>query len=356
MGVVAALRITAWVYLVPVLVDWWFRVEKSWKVKLGNLTMLGVLSVGGWLAGHPDAYFRGVFGEYLGNYFKFFTKSSFDWVGGDTSNGVPNYVWWFKYLNYTGLFATMFGLFAGSYVWSLVRVKKFMRERSWFYLGVLLAIGLYFTALMIRSVKFDRHFVPLTPLVAIVSGYGLWQTKVWLVNIFKQWGKLILSMVLLLIFGFPLIRSLLFVYQIGLIDTRPAAMEWVMDNYGKDQVIISSGEANIITQNLQKHGYRKVVNFFPIVKYEELGEQVSGGLFLITSWDYRVCENYQKVKQMRDCWQAYQRIKEKFELLKQFAPPVVDGRLFGLDELELSSTVNAYHNPVVEVYRITADM
>jgi hypothetical protein len=231
-----------------------------------------------------------------------------------------------------------------------------MRERSWFYLGVLLAIGLYFTALMIRSVKFDRHFVPLTPLVAIVSGYGLWQTKVWLVNIFKQWGKLILSMVLLLIFGFPLIRSLLFVYQIGLIDTRPAAMEWVMDNYGKDQVIISSGEANIITQNLQKHGYRKVVNFFPIVKYEELGEQVSGGLFLITSWDYRVCENYQKVKQMRDCWQAYQRIKEKFELLKQFAPPVVDGRLFGLDELELSSTVNAYHNPVVEVYRITADM
>jgi hypothetical protein len=77
---------------------------------------------------------------------------------------------------------------------------------------------------------------------------------------------------------------------------------------------------------------------------------------LITSWDYRVCENYQKVKQMRDCWQAYQRIKEKFELLKQFAPPVVDGRLFGLDELELSSTVNAYHNPVVEVYRITADM
>src|SRR3989344_2994009 len=110
LGAVSSLRVTAWVYLIPIIADWWFNNKINWMNKLGDLVKIGLLSVGGWATGHPDAFIQGTVKQYLIHYFNFFTNVSFNWVGGDTSNKIPNYVWWFKYLNYTGLFVTMFTL------------------------------------------------------------------------------------------------------------------------------------------------------------------------------------------------------------------------------------------------------
>ncbi len=348
MGMVAAMRETAWVYLIPIGVDWWFKNKTSYARKLEDLFKLGLLSISGWIVAHPDMIFKGEFMIYLRQYFNFFTKESFNWVGGDTSNGVPNYVWWFNYLSYTGLFVTLFGVFGVSYLGCLLKIKRFIKDERWSYLGILLAIFVYFVALMVRSVKFSRHFIPLTPLVAVVAGYGLVQIWHWLSGK-VSYHKLIMGFLLGLIFAFPLLRSMIFDYQIGLPDTRIIARDWIMENYGENQIIVTSGEANIIGQILQHYGYRKVVNFFPIEKYGELS-QVPEALFMMSSVDYRGWENYQTVEQMGNNWRAYQQIKKQFQLVKRFDPPIIEGSFFSPYSLELSSTVNVYHNPVVEIY------
>ena len=202
--------------------------------------------------------------------------------------------------------------------------------------------------LMTISIRMDRYITLSTPFISLVISF-------FIIEMYRKFYKFqqfnYLWLIISAILTFPLIKGVIFVYQLSYPDTREAAMDWIEDQYSKDQLIISSGEANIITQNLQKYGYRKVINFYPIEQHIKLN-QVPNALFLISSSDFRVWENYKNIDEMDLRWHAYQEIKARFKLIKKFNPPVVDANFFGLNELELSSTVNAYHNPVVEVYLI----
>jgi len=131
-GIVGAIRITAWIYLVPIIIDWWFSAQKSPGKKVLNCFILGLLLFLGLIIGHPDAILGGQIKEYISVYLDFYTKKGATSVTGYTAVNLPNWIWWIKYLFYTGLTFPIFILFICGAIWLLLNIIRLFKSHRFY--------------------------------------------------------------------------------------------------------------------------------------------------------------------------------------------------------------------------------
>lgn len=258
------------------------------------------------------------------------------------SNGIPSFAWWPIYLATSGLFYPLFFLCLGGL--TLALKKRTQKELVLFFL-----FFPYCFLLAIKNVRFDRWITLVTPILAILGALFL-EHLIRAIKLSRKARGLLVATLLIIIFGVSGGRIILFDYSLSQKDTRQLAQEWLITHYPKDQIIFAIGDTNHIGHFLQKQGFSEVMNLFPLDNKEIF--LYPGEILLIDSEDYHVAENYQETNEYREIWENYQLIKKKGKLVKEFSQPLFKAEFFSPSFLEHSSTVNAYHNPTVEIYEI----
>ena len=258
-------------------------------------------------------------------------------------DGIPSWLWWLEYLFFSGLY---YPIFLATILGGVFLTFQLNKEKSLVAFWLLLFL---FTASLLK-VRFDRYILPVTPFMAILSALAV----VYLLNLTNKMERIfkILGNFLIIAFflGLPIFRVIVFDYSISQKDTRQLAAEWIEKKYPKDQIVFAIGDTIHIGHYLQKEGFSNVMNLFPFDTKEIF--QYPGEILLIDSATYHIAQNYKNIEEYKNLWENYQLVKEKGKLIKEFSQPLFKAEFFSPAFLEISSTVNAYHNPTVEIYEI----
>ena len=352
-GAVSSLRFTAFIYLIPLFIVYLKETKIGAPKKLLYILFALLVSSIGFAFGHPAAFLveHDPIG-YVKLYYNFITKNSFSQAGIDSSNGVTSGYWWTKYLITTGLFYPTFTYFViGLTTWPTSIVRRF-RKADPLEVGIILATLLYFIALFVKGVRFDRYIIPITPFIVIIAAYPIVKISDFLKKkslIARQITVIILCVITIV----PnLIRVIIFDFLINQKDTRELAVDWIVENYGRDEPIVAVGSA-IQMGNELYYGrkYSQISNLFPLEDRDALSKQ-SGNIIVFDTWTLHEVKNYHNVDRYRDFYNNYLLIKEKGTLIKKFSQPLFATEFFSPFELESSASVNDYHNPSVEIYKI----
>ena len=260
-------------------------------------------------------------------------------------DGIPNCIWWPLYLVTSGLFLPQF-------LASVVGFFIFLKEKLPAKYLVLSLVIPYYLVLSLQRFRADRWIIFITPYLAIFAAL-FWERLLGWVK--KSGSRRVLSRILvflacLIFLGVSLLRSAAFSLLIARKDTRYQAKEWIAENYPPDQPLFMIGAANVIGESLKGGGHYNTFILFPLYGREIF--QYPRDLMVICSGTYRSVENYQNLKLNKDIWENYLLIREKGELVKEFSRPLFRDRVFSPFSLENSATVNSYHNPTVQIYRL----
>lgn len=350
-GLISSLRFTALIYLVPMFMVYWRNNSLSVFKKTRYLFFSVIICFLGFVAGHPAAFFveHDPIG-YVRLYYNFITKNSFSQVGIDSSNGVTSTYWWLRYLTTTGLFYSTFVYFVvGLTTWSISMARR-IKKTNPLEIGIILATLLYFVALFVKPVRFDRYLIPITPFIVIVATYTLYRIS----NFFR--GKLVrglvLASLLLLVIVPNFVRVALFDNIISQKDTREEAVDWIRENYNQTKQVLTVGNAIQIGNELYYgRGYNNVINLFPFNEQDILSKYPGKAIVVDLSVVHST-QNYPNTPENRDFVKNYNLLKEEGSLLKVFNKPFFSNEFFGKFDMEISSTVNVYHNPTIEIYKI----
>ena len=263
-------------------------------------------------------------------------------------DGIHSWWWYWQYWFHSGVgFAvTLFSLL-GVFISALN-----IRENSKKFFLFILFPAFYLVIISLSHHRGDRYSLPLMPFFAIFSGLFLEKVMDFFektIHHFKV--RLAAFFFFLLIFLGPLIyKAIVFDYSISQKDTRLLAGEWIEENYPKDQLVFAIADATQTGQYLQKKNFNRIINLFHM-KIEETF-LYPDELFLISSADCHFAKNYKSIPEYERFLENYKLIKENGELVKEFSQPLFKGEFFSPSFLEHSSTVNAYHHPTVEIYKI----
>ncbi len=263
-------------------------------------------------------------------------------------NGIPSWIWYFKYWLFSGMGLTLSFSTAIGAVWCIFKRRIWRKEL----LILFLLPPAYLIILFISHTRVDRYSLPLMPFFAILSAIFLSNA----IDFIKEKVKAvktrnILSVALMIIFICPsLVRAAAFDFLIGKKDTRLQAGEWISQNISPDQLIFTDGAAGPAGGYLQRKGFTNIIENFPLET--DAIFRYAGDLVLIASWNYRESQNYRNLEKYVGIYRNYNLIKEKGKLIREFSFPLFKNEYFGPADLEHSSTVNAYHNPIVQLYEI----
>jgi len=347
-GLAASTHYFSTFFLIPALAAHWLSAKKSKKLKISRIFsskllllflgfILSFIILNSYLLLKPEILFtEGVVAQ------REAIKHAPSMLSKDN---IPTPLWYLLYLSMSGLYYPMFlTTILGIYILIRRRKKKDI---------LLLSFPLvYLTFLFLNSYRNDRLTLPLMPFFALYSAVFLeegWR-KVKKMKIAALSKKIILLGCILIIFIIPLARTVLFSYSISQKDTRQRAAEWLEANYPKDKLILSVGDTINIGHYLLKKDFKNITNLFPLEKIEVFF--YPGEILLIDSVNYHIAENYINTKKCKKFWENYQLIKREGKLIKEFSQPLFKAEFFGPAFLEISSTVNVYHNPTVEIYKI----
>ncbi len=262
-------------------------------------------------------------------------------------NGVPSWLWYIKYWFYSGVGLFFISTIAGT-IFSLFNIKKSFKKYLLFF-----CFPFFYTVIIFLSHhRGDRYSLPLMPFFAILSAIFL-STGLDFLNKSVKTSKVkvvFFSLFSLVFIGPAIIKAVMFDYLIGQKDTRILAGEWISQNIPKDQLILADGGSMPTGGYLQNNGFTNMVQGVPFNNKNIFN--YPGELILIASWNYREAMNYEKVGEYNKVYENYNLIINKGKLIKEFSIPEFKNEYFAPISLEHSSTVNAYHNPVVQLFEI----
>ena len=260
-------------------------------------------------------------------------------------DGLPNYLWWPLYLATSGLFLPQF---LASAVGFFIFLKEKLPAK---YLVLSLVIPCYLV-LSLQRFRADRWIILVTPYLAIFAAL-FWERLRVLIRRSFSWGvssRILVPLAGLVFLGVSLLRSAAFSFLISQKDTRQEAYEWLAETYSPDTPLFMIGETNLIGNSLKEDGYYRVVNLFPL--YEDEIFHFPGDLMVIGSGTYHAVANYRRVDPNPRIWDNYQRIVERGKLVREFSRPLFWSGFFSPFFLEVSATVNSYHQPTIQIYQL----
>ena len=253
--------------------------------------------------------------------------------------------WYFLYFLTSGVY---YPIFLTTLMGAFLLFKR--RDKTSFLLLSYPAVHLIY--IILNNYRIDRLAIPLMPFFAIYSALSIDYLK----SVFDKYKinmaikKILFVFVIVLFFGFPLLRSSLFSFTTAKKDTRELAARYIETKYPNNQVIFAAGDTIHIGQYLQSKGFYNVVNLFPLESQEVF--LYPGEIILVDSSNYHAAENYRDVENYKNFWENYQLIRQKGKLVKDFSRLFFASGLFSPAFLEHSSTVNTYHNPTVQIFEI----
>jgi len=329
--------------LIPILN--YLKKTTSIKIKfLFLFTLSSLFFLGFWL-GTPPYYLKPLafFTEYFQFIFNFLFKAAPNQA---VQSKMSSFAWWNLYLMRSGLYY-FFYIFSLSGL--IVFVYKSIKEKLDIKLFLIwLPTLLYLLLLFVRKDRYDRYVTLITPMLAIFAGYFFVFIKK--LKLFKSSSvKKITGFFLLIIFTIMFLRIILLDISMLVEDTREKAYDWIKQNVAKDRVIFMIGSTGQLGQKLKEQGFAQTLNFYSL-KNEIF--DYAGEFLVISSSDYRLAKNYSHQSDYSNFWQNYQTIRQYGEPVKSFDNPIIDDRFFSPYYLEHGSTVNAYHNPKIEIYKI----
>jgi hypothetical protein len=261
-------------------------------------------------------------------------------------NGVPSWKWYTEYLASSGLFYPIFFASVGGLLYAL---KRHSREDI-----LLLSFPTVYTLFLFGlSFRTDRLSMPLGPFLSLLGAlfivyiykYASSRLRI------KEYRKLLAVLLLLVFVGVPFLRVLLFDSTLAAPDTREVALEWMEENIPENQTLFMlEGSPMLIGHQLRKRNYANVMN---IPNFDtKMVFKFPGELAVIGKSDYHIARNYRTSPYYKPRYENYRLLIEHGELVKEFSNPLYERGFFAPISLEASATVNNYHNPTIQIYRI----
>jgi len=350
-GLLIGTKFNVFVFI-PLVFAHFFPAEKSKKRLFSQLVIALVIAGLAFLITNP--YFLPDWKNYLSGFWSQVALQRGDEVlMMSDKDGIPTWWWYCQYWFYSGLgFSLTLSSLLGIIIGVLNNKKKGDKgERRKFFFFVLFPV-FYLVTILLSHHRGDRYSLPLMPILAIFSGVFLEKIITFLQGVINN-PKLrigILFFLFLVLLGPSIYKAVALDYLISQKDTRVQAGEWIEKNYSKDQLILPIANATQTGEYLQMKNFNRVINLFHM-RIEDTF-LYPDQLFLINSSDYHFAQNYQSIPEYKKFLENYQLIKEKGELVKEFSQPLFNSEFFSPFYLEHSSTVNAYHNPTTEIYKI----
>lgn len=262
-------------------------------------------------------------------------------------NGVSSWWWYLQYWFYSGVGPPLFiSALLGAVL--IAKDKKEIKRTICFFSFPVL----YCFILFISHCRGDRYSLPLMPFFAILSGFFL----SYILDIFNKLIKslklrfTLISITLVIFIGTATYKVGLLDFLISQKDTRVQASEWIAQNIPTLQLIFFDGGSSSAVGYLQGKGFSNIMQGIPFADMDIF--KYPGELVLISSWSYREAKNYQMVGDYGEMYKIYNLIKNKGRLIKEFSKPFFKGEFFASANMESSSTVNLFHNPIIEIYEI----
>lgn len=337
------------VILAPLILSHFFVVNKKNKRSPASFLILSFLVlISAFLLTNP--YFILSFREYLqGGISQILLLRGQEVVSMSDKNGISSWLWYFRYWIASGVGLPIFlsvvlGILLGIFRKQASNLKNLLLFISF--------PVLYSLIIFLSHHRADRYSLPLMPFLAVISSLFFVKSLDFLKKVVKssKQRSILAVLFLLIFFGLPTYKAVAFDYLISQKDTRQQAGDWLNEEYPKDQTVFAVGDTIHIGQDLQKKGFYNVVNLFPLETKDIF--LYAGEILLVDSTDYRIADNYQNIESYKNFWENYQLIKKKGELIMAFSKPLFKSEFFSPFSLEHSSTVNAYHDPTVEIYKI----
>lgn len=262
-------------------------------------------------------------------------------------DGIPNALWYLLYLATSGLWYPIFFASAAGLVKGVVaRGRQHLMAISYIIFFIL-----FFSYGPQRT---DRYLLPLIPLFAVYSGYFLFNLLDYAAKKLNNNFLAVRIINLVVIFVFillPYLRGFLFSSIIASQDTREKAANYIFRKIPKNKFIFAAGDTIHIGQYLQGKSYPNIINAYPLDENKFF--YFPGEIVVVDSVNYHVAQNYNnKVPEYTAFLKNYLIVKNQAKLIKIFSNDYFRNELFSPAFLEHSSTVNAYHDPTVEIYEI----
>lgn len=278
------------------------------------------------------------------------------WLQLSVYDNMPAWLWYLKYAATSGLYWPLFlavlgGLTFG--LWPLTKAKVFI-------LSFLVANFLLISSMATVT---DRNLVQMSPYLNIFAAIFVFKFCEFLSRT-RALKLIFLSLFLILLFGLNIFRAVTYDLAINRQDTRLRAAYWLEGNLPKEALVVGIGVDQALWY-LSQNGFPKTFSVATLgPSYERIIDKTKGDHYVvITSVDYNWPRQYYRsshhapwsfdglmAKQIFDC---YQQLKRKAVLVKEISDPLFKSGFYGPGYLEMSSTVTIWHNPTVEIYRVS---
>lgn len=336
------------VILAPLILSYFFVVKKNKRSPVSFLILSFLMLIFAFLM--TNLYLILSFEEYLkGGISQVLLLRGQEVISMSDKNGISSWLWYLKYWVSSGIglplsLSLILGILLSIF-------KKPRCDKNKFLLFISFPI-FYTLVIFLSHHRADRYSLPLMPFFAIFAGLFFMSGLEFFEKVFRSSkARLILSgLFLSIFFGLPIYKAIAFDYLISQKDTRQQASDWLKERYPKDQAVFTVGDTISIGHDLQAKGFGNVANLFPLKNKDIF--LYSGEILLVDSTNYNIASNYRKIESYKNFWENYQLIRQKGELIKEFSQPLFKAEFFSPAFLEHSSTVNAYHNPTVQIYQV----
>lgn len=300
----------------------------------------------------------------LSNYLKGFTSQVLLFTGNEIStfsdaNETPTWKWWIEYLMVSGISYTMFPL---PVIGFLLIFKQGLKK---IYYPLIIFPFIYCLFIFSVSHRADRYIDPVLPFFATYAALSL--EFIWnqINKTFEKRRSLkvtALTLLVILVFTWPLAKIIAFDYLISQKDTRLIAAEWIEENIPKEKMVFAIAESAPIGHYLQSKGSHLNVinmhnstfgsrNWLPfegttVLDYPEC-------VVVMNMKDYYETKNYTHTEEFRKFQTDYHLLKSTATLIREVTKPLFLSGFFAPFHLLPSATTHSYHNPTVQIFEVT---